>query len=55
MRKEARNPGRSQTENLPCPVKFVFSLGRGRGGGRWGRSVFIVERSKTNLFKCYFL
>ena len=32
MRKEARNPGRSQTENLPRPVKFVFSLGVVQGG-----------------------
>lgn len=54
MNKEARKPGRSQTENLPCPMKFVFFGGRGWQGRRGkGRSVFIVERSKANLSKRY--
>lgn len=45
MRKEARNPGRSQTENLPCPVKFVFSLGAGQGGWEAGKiSVYCREK-----------
>lgn len=45
MRKEARNPGRSQTENLPCPVKFVFSLGVVQGGWEAGKiSVYCREK-----------
>lgn len=47
MRKEARKPGRSQTENLPCPMKFVFSLG--------AEGISVYSREKTNLLKCYFL